>query len=77
MLDMKERYPCFDSYDFATENRYFHWYLILSEGRMSQVYYDDGNGTGEITEDIEKLHYSAYSTLNFWHYLDKDGILLL
>ena len=77
VLDMKERYPCFDSYDFATENRYFHWYLILSEARMSQVYYDDGNRTGEITEDIEKLHYTAYSTLNFWHYLDKDGILLL
>ena len=77
VLDMKERYPCFDSYDFATENRYFHWFLILTEDTMSQVYYDDGNARCEITEDVERLPHTAYSTVKFWHYLDEDGILKL
>ena len=78
VLDLKERYPIFDSYDAATENRYYHWYLVLDVDRMSMVYYDDGSaGKDEIVEDIQKLPDSPFRILNIWHYLDKDGILKL
>jgi hypothetical protein len=74
VLDMKERYPIFDSYDAATENRYYHWYLILEKDRMSMIYSDDGAGE-EIVEDIDKLPGTPYIILQFWHYLDEDGYL--
>lgn len=74
VLDMKERYPIFDSYDAATENRYYHWYLILEKDRMSMIYSDDGAGE-EIVEDIDKLPGTPYRILQFWHYLDEDGYL--
>lgn len=77
VLDMKERYPIFDSCDAASENRYYHWYLVLESNRMSMVYYDDGGGRDEIIEDIGTLPAAAYRILNFWHYLDADGILRL
>ena len=76
VLDMKERYPVFDSYDAATENRYYHWYLILEEDQMSMIYSDDGSGE-EITEDVDILPDKPYEILQFWHYLDENGILRL
>lgn len=76
VLDMKERYPIFDSYDAVTENRYYHWYLILERDRMSMIYSDDGAGE-EIVEDIEKLPGTPYRILQFWHYLDENGVLRL
>ena len=76
VLDMKERYPIFDSYDAATENRYYHWYLILEKDRMSMIYSDDG-AAEEIVEDIDKLPDTPYRILQFWHYLDEDGVLRL
>ena len=59
-----------------TENRYYHWYLILEKGRMSMIYSDDGLGK-DITEDIDRLPGTPYRILQFWHYLDENGILRL
>jgi len=77
VLDMKERYPVFDSYDAAYEDRYFHWYLILDEGKLHIVYVDDGRNGADITEDADRVPWRAYKILEFWKYLDEDGKLMI
>lgn len=77
VLDMKERYPIFDSCDAIDEDRYFHWYLILEADRLSMVYRDDGRPGIDITEDVRKLPGKVVEILKFWRYLDGDGVLRL
>ena len=52
VLHLRERYPCFDWADRATEKRYYNWYLILGDGQWSMVYYDDGTGDMTVTDDL-------------------------
>ncbi len=77
VLDMKERYPVFDSYDAAYEDRYYHWYLILDEEMLHIVYVDDGKNGVEITEDVDCIPWRAYKILEFWKYLNADGKLMI
>jgi len=69
--------PVFDSYDAAYEDRYFHWYLILDEGKLHIVYVDDGRNGADITEDADRVPWRAYKILEFWKYLDEDGKLMI
>lgn len=55
VVDIRERYPCFDWADRATENRYYHWYLVLGADQLAIVYYDDGTGEMTITDDADAL----------------------
>lgn len=69
-----------DAHGFVTAGRqydYDHWYLILEADRLSLVYSDDGQGGITVTEDLETIPFKPYDILNFWHYLDEDGILRL
>lgn len=50
-----ERFPCFDSYDYLYENRYYRWFYIRSGDRLTCVYCEDQRGKVEITEDVKKL----------------------
>ena len=50
-----ERFPCFDSYDYANENRYYRWFFIKEKGRLTRVYYADERGEIEVTEDIASI----------------------
>jgi len=50
-----ERFPCFDSYDYLYENRYYRWFYIRSGDRLTCVYYADERKQIEITEDVKKL----------------------
>lgn len=50
-----ERFPCFDSYDYLYENRYYRWFFIREGDRLTCVHYTDGQDTLSITEDVYKL----------------------
>jgi len=52
---LSERFPCFDSYDYANENRYYHWFFIKANGKLTRVYYADERDTIQVTEDVRSL----------------------
>ena len=49
---ISERFPCFDSYDYANENRYYRWFFLKENGKLTRVYYADGRNVIEVTEDV-------------------------
>ena len=50
-----ERFPCFDSYDYLYENRYYRWFYIRSGDSLTCVYYTDEQHTVEVTDDVKKM----------------------
>lgn len=50
-----ERFPCFDSYDYLYENRYYRWFYIRSGDKLTGVLYTDERHTIEVTEDVKSL----------------------
>lgn len=53
--EIKERFPCFDSFDYLTERRYFHWLYLTENGALFLVYYEDQNDMVIITEDVKEI----------------------
>lgn len=52
VLELKERFPCFDSYDLLNEERYFRWYFLCQDGRLICVYHTDDSPDVTVTEDV-------------------------
>lgn len=52
---MKERYPCFDSYDAIHEKRFYRWWFLLEEGRLTRIYGEDDVPKLFITDDVGAL----------------------
>lgn len=52
----KERFPCFDSYDYLYEHRYFRWFYIREGDSLCCVYYEDERDSVEVTEDVSCIH---------------------
>ena len=52
VVHLSSRYPCFDSFDYTYENRYFHWYFVRYKEGIAMVYHDDGTGEVKVTENI-------------------------
>ena len=50
-----ERFPCFDSYDYLHEDRYYRWFYIRSGDQLSCVYYADERNKLEVTSDVKRL----------------------
>ena len=55
VIALRERFPCFDSYDFLHENRYYRWFFIKEDGKLTRVYYADTRGVVQVTEDVRVL----------------------
>lgn len=55
VLYFEERYPCFDSYDCASESRYNYWYFLCVNGRLTCVHYGDGRWI-EVEEDVGAVY---------------------
>lgn len=52
---MSELFPCFDSYDYANEHRYYRWFFLREKGKLTRVYYADERYKIEVTEDVAAL----------------------
>lgn len=55
VLCVTERFPCFDSYDYLHENRYFRWFLIRQGNTLTRVFCQDDNPEVHVTEDVANL----------------------
>lgn len=63
----RELFPCFDSYDLIHESRYFRWFFIYQDGRMTRIHMEDEQTTIYVTEDV------AYLENKFWEKLEESG----
>ena len=55
VICLKERFPCFDSYDFLHENRYYRWFFLRHSNKLTMVYCQDEGKTIEVTEDVSQI----------------------
>lgn len=69
VIAVKERFPCFDSYDHLHEKRYYRWYYFVDKKRLVCVYYKDEGKTIEVSEDVDALPERA------WEKMQKAGWL--
>ena len=60
---VSERYPCFDSYDYLNEDRYYHWYVCREGDSMWVVYRDDGGHGVTVMQDPERIDYTCRKIL--------------
>ncbi len=60
VAEIAERFPCFDSYDYASEDRYYHWLYLTEAGKLYLVYYEDGGDAVAVTEDVGEIRGSVW-----------------
>ena len=77
VLDLRERRPLSGSAEAVLEERYHHWYLVLTDTSAAMVSAEDGKQGIEVTEDLGEIPAPAYRMLKFWGYVDEEGILKL
>jgi len=63
VLSVTERFPCFDSHDYANENRYYRWWIIVEEGFISRVYHTDEQREIYVTDDVQDIEENCLSEL--------------
>ena len=69
VLALWERFPCFDSYDYLYENRYFRWFFLRENGKLTRIFYTDEQDKIHITEDVRKLENKCWiqmEELDYW-----------
>lgn len=55
VLYLRERFPCFDSYDYAYEDRFYRSLYICERGRLTTIIADDGQKDICVTEDTQDV----------------------
>lgn len=55
VLHLTERFPCFDSYDYMYENRYFHDLFIYEKDTLTHIAVTDEDDTFTLTEDARDV----------------------
>lgn len=63
VLAVQERFPCFDSYDYEHENRYYRWFYLIHKERLTCVYYADESMAIEVTEDVRVINKRAWEAM--------------
>lgn len=69
VLCHRERFPCFDSYDYLNEHRYYRWFLLKEHGKLTRVYTADESGWIHVTEDVENLENKLVDELKKYHWI--------
>ena len=64
VLALAERFPCFDSSDYLYEDRYFRWFFLCLDGKLTCVYHTDGADTVTVTEDVLDLEKECWAEMN-------------
>ena len=55
VVAFRKLFPCFDSYDYLHEDRYYRWFFLRGQGTLTMVYYADESRNVEVTEDVAEL----------------------
>ena len=58
-----ERFPCFDSYDYAHEDRYRRWFFLREGDQLTGIYLEDHGAFIEVTEDVQDLEWQCLDRL--------------
>ena len=71
----KERFPCFDSYDYMHEKRYYHWAYLTHGGKLVCVYFEDEDRQITVTEDAAQVPGAHYDAMCEAGLVDENGYL--
>lgn len=63
VLCVKERFPCFDSYDLLYDHRCFRWYYIRKGNSLSRVFVTDERDKVFVTEDVQDVDSRAWEQM--------------
>lgn len=63
VVEAWERYPCFDSYDYAYEKRYFHWLYLRNGNQLTCVHFGDDYQVVEVTDDAAEITGTAWNQM--------------
>lgn len=63
VLYLRRRFPCFDSYDYMTENRYYRWIFIFDDHTLTRVYHTDEQNEIFVTEDVRYIETDWWETI--------------
>lgn len=63
VICVRNRFPCFDSYDYLYEDRYYRWFLIRNGNSLTRVFCTDSRPEIYVTEDVESLENGCVSLL--------------
>lgn len=63
VLCTKELFPCFDSFDYLHEHRYYRWYFIREGNSLSQVFVADERDKVYVTEDVQNVECWAWDRM--------------
>lgn len=70
VLYISERFPCFDSYDYASEHRRYHWFFIREGCKLGRIQYTDESGELYVTQDVENLETHCWEIMQKIGYFD-------
>jgi len=70
VLYYKERFPCFDSFDYLHEHRYFRWFLLRENGGLTRVHVADESGWINVTENVVNLEYQCTKMLKNYGWIE-------
>ncbi len=71
VLYLAERFPCFDSHDFANEDRFHRWFFLRQNDRLTRVHFTDTTGKIYVTEDVKYIEYNMWSLMGIFGYFSK------
>lgn len=63
VAEVSERFPCFDSYDYINEHRYYHWFYLIEGGKLWHIYYADDHDEISVTEDADEIDGYVWSSM--------------
>lgn len=68
VLCLRERFPCFDSYDYANEHRYYRWFFLRESQKLTRVFCADGQQKIVVTEDVANLEQRCWDEMRRLNY---------
>lgn len=61
---ISERFPCYDRYDRQYENRFYRYYYLCEDNKLTRIRFADGSNYVSVTEDTATIDYQHWRKLN-------------
>ena len=58
-----ERFPCYDYYDRQYENRFYRYYYLCEDNKLTRICYADGSHYFSVLEDTASIDYQHWKKL--------------
>lgn len=68
VLYLAERFPCFDSCDFENEDRFYRWFFLRQNDRLTRIHHTDTTGKIYVTEDLRSIERNMWSLMGICGY---------